>query len=192
MMNAAAAVAKAMAGTRSLGVVAEQSIQTDISLARREARVVATAIDLTLLAIVAAVFAALGGLTVLLQTDWLAVDPSRTELVWGGVVAGLWLAVPPLYFTVGSWRGGTAGSRRVGIETRRYGGTAPLGGDLALGRAASRAVLLCASFPLLGIGLLVGVFHPEGRALHDLATRTAMVERSAVASGSSGAGKGGA
>ena len=143
---------------------------------------VATAIDLTILGIVGAMFAALGGLTVLLQTDWLAVDPSQAELVWGGVVTGLWLAIPPLYFGVGSWRWGTVGSRQLGLELRRYGKIGGVGAAASPARTALRAVLFCASFPVLGLGLLVGVFHPEGRALHDLATQTAMVEGSTSAS----------
>ena len=152
-------------------------MRRDVSLARREARVVATAIDLSILGVVGAMFAALGGLAVLLQTDWLAVDPSRAELVWGGVVAGLWLAIPPLYFAVGSWRWGTIGSRYTGLEMRRYEGNGRNGAGVSPARATLRAMLFCASFPVLGLGLLVGVFHPQGRALHDLATRTAMVER---------------
>ncbi len=153
-------------------------------LARREARVVAMAIDLTVLGIAAAVLAALGGLTVLLQTDWLAVDPSRSELIWGGVVAGLWLALPPLYFTAGSWRWGTIGSRRLGLEVRRYGGAGQIGAGAGPGRAALRAAVLCATFPLLGLGFLVGAFHTEGRLLHDLATQTAMVEAAGATVGS--------
>ena len=190
MMDVSAVAARAVAGARSLDDMAEHSIRRDVSLARREARVVATAIDLMILGVAGGLFAGLGGLTVLLQTDWLAVDPSRAELVWGGVVAGLWLGLPPLYFTVGAWRWGTAGSRRLGLEVRQYEGAGQTGSELGLGRAALRAMLLCASFPGLGLGFLVGVFHPEGRALHDWATHTAMVERNAVAGRPAGDEKG--
>ena len=177
MMDLSPVVAMTTFCARLLGNMIEPSMSREVLLARREARVVATAIDLTILGIVGALFAALGGLAVLLQTDWLAVDPSRGELVWGGVVAGLWLVLPPLYFAAGSWRWGTVGSRQMGLETRRYEGHGQIGSGVNPARAALRAVLFCGSFPIVGLGLLVGVFHPEGRALHDVASRTAMVER---------------
>ena len=86
--------------------------------ARREARVAAFAVDMLVLAALAPGFAALGGLTVLLQTGWLDVDPTGREWAWGYAVSGLWLVTPWLYFTLGTSRGGTVGARLLGLSVR--------------------------------------------------------------------------
>ena len=86
--------------------------------ARREARVAAFAVDMLVLAALAPGFVALGGLTVLLQTGWLDVDPTGREWAWGYAVSGLWLLTPWLYFTLGTSRGGTVGARLLGLSVR--------------------------------------------------------------------------
>ena len=90
--------------------------------ARREARFVAWAIDALVVVLTLPVFLGLGGLTVLLQTDWLAIDPNGMQWVWGYVVALLWLSVPLWYFGLASARGGTVGARVMGLRVVDPGG----------------------------------------------------------------------
>ena len=130
--------------------------------ARREARVTAFAVDMLVLAALGPGFVALGGLTVLLQTGWLEVDPTGQEWAWGYVVSGLWLLTPWPYFTLGTSRGGTVGARLLGLSVRdRRRRT------LGPGRAAARAALLYPSALLLGLGFLVALLDGRGRTLAD-------------------------
>jgi uncharacterized RDD family membrane protein YckC len=64
--------------------------------------------------------------------------------------------------TLGKWM---LGLLLVGPDGRRPGP----------GRAAARTLLSLASVALLGLGLLLALFDRKGRALHDLAARTAVV-----------------
>ena len=145
--------------------------------ARREARLVAFAVDGLLLALGLGLFLALGGLTVLLQTNWLEVDPSGGEWRWGYVVAGLGLGLglPPLYFGLGALWGGTAGARLLGLTVQRRDGA-----SVGAGRALARAALLCVTLLPLGVGALASLVDREGRPLHDRWAGTVVVESGAV------------
>ena len=120
--------------------------------ARLEARVVAFVVDGLVLASLLPVFAAFAGLTVLLQSDWLADDPSGREWLWGYVVAGLWLLAPVVYFTAGAVRGDTVGARLLGLTVRESGGARP-----SAGRALARSLLLLLGALPLGLGFLAAV-----------------------------------
>lgn len=144
--------------------------------ARREARVTAFAVDALALAAALPVFVALGGLTVLLQTGWLAADPSGTEWRWGYVVTGLWFAAPLAYFSAGSGSRQTVGARLLGL--RVLDGRAAEGRPRPLGpgRAALRAALLYPSALLLGVGFLAALCDRRGRTLADRLTESGVFE----------------
>ena len=139
--------------------------------ARREARLVALALDGLVLILVLPPFVALGGLTVLLQTNWLEVDPSRTEWAWGYAVAALWLATPLVYFSVGAVGSGTAGARLLGLRVVDGGGR-----TVGLRRSVGRSALMYPSVLLFGLGLLASMIDPLGRTLHDRVAGTLVVE----------------
>ena len=130
--------------------------------ARREARTTAFALDALLLLALAPAFIGLGGLTVLLQSDWLALDPTHGAWTVGYVVSGLWLGMPWLYFTLGASYGGTVGARvlRLSVRDQRQRAVGPR-------RAAVRAALLYPSALLLGLGFLLGLVDERGRTLAD-------------------------
>lgn len=67
--------------------------------------------------------------------------------------------------------GATLGKRLVGIRLARRDGNPP-----RLGQATLRAVLTILSVVLVGLGVLLALFTPSGRALHDLLARTWVVE----------------
>ena len=140
--------------------------------ARLEARALAFVVDGLVLASLLPVFAAFAGLTVLLQSDWLADDPSGGEWLWGYVVGGLWLLAPVVYFTAGAVRGDTVGARLLGLTVREPGGARP-----STGRALARSLLLLLGALALGLGFLAAVADRRGRTLADRLTGTRVWER---------------
>lgn len=138
--------------------------------ARREARFVAWAIDALVVALTLPVFLGLGGLTVLLQTDWLALDPNGMQWVGGYVVALLWLSVPLWYFGLASARGGTVGARVMGLRVVDPGGR-----QVTTGQALWRALLMYPSLALLGAGGLMSL-RSGGLTAHDQWSGTLVVE----------------
>ena len=140
--------------------------------ARLEARAVALALDLVVAAAMGAAFLALGAVVVLLQTDWLADDPSRAEWLWGYLVAALWLPALLAYFGAGASRRGTPGQRALGLRVCDRRGNA-LGG----GRATARVVVQLLAAAPLGLGLLAPLIDGRRRSLADRATGTFVWER---------------
>ncbi len=138
--------------------------------ARREARFVAWAIDVVVVVLTLPVFLGLGGLTVLLQTDWLALDPSGMQWVWGYVVALLWLSVPPWYFGLASARGGTVGARVLRLRVVDAGGR-----PMTTRQALWRALLMYPSLALLGAGGLMSL-RSGSLTAHDQWSGTLVVE----------------
>lgn len=130
--------------------------------ARREARLLAFSVDALILSLAAIPFAAAGGLAVLLQSDWLAVDPSGAEWAAGYGIAGLWLLAPLVYHSIGTMRGGTVGARLLGLTVRRTDG-----GTIRRPQALLRAALLYPSLGLAGLGLLAAMIDRQGRSLPD-------------------------
>ena len=142
--------------------------------ARLEARAVALGLDAVIVAAMSAPFLALGGLVVLLQTDWLADDPSSSAWRWGYLTAGLWLPALVAYLGVGGTRGATLGQRALGLRVRDRGGRAP-----GRGRALARALVQLLASAALGLGLLAVLVDGERRSLADRATGTRVWERTA-------------
>jgi pSer/pThr/pTyr-binding forkhead associated (FHA) protein/uncharacterized RDD family membrane protein YckC len=97
-----------------------------------------------------------------------------------GTAPGRWLAV---WLALGlgaamSWvgwslAGATPGQRLVGLVVCDDGGRSPLSPRRALLRVLAMGVTIAS----LGVGFLLAFFHPEGRALHDLASKTRVVRR---------------
>jgi uncharacterized RDD family membrane protein YckC len=74
--------------------------------------------------------------------------------------------------------GATLGKRLLGLAVVGPDGRRP-----SLARSAARAALSLASAALLGLGLLLALFTRSGRALHDFAARTWVVDARARAAG---------
>ena len=140
--------------------------------ARLEARAVALGVDAVVVAAMSLPFLALGGLVVLLQTDWLADDPSIGAWRWGYLTAGLWLPTLVAYLSVGGMRGATPGQRALGLRVRDRAGRAP-----GRGRALARALVQLLAIAALGLGLLAVLVDGERRSLADRATGTRVWER---------------
>ena len=140
--------------------------------ARREARLIAFAVDGVVLAAAAIPFLAVGALAVLAQSDWLGVDPRAHEWVVGYGIAAAWLLLPAAYSAAGAARRGTIGERLMGIRVLRPDGRRP-----GAARAITRAALRYPSVLLLGIGLWASLLDPQGRTLHDRLAGTASFER---------------
>ena len=140
--------------------------------ARLEARAVAFALDVVVAAAMGAAFLALGAVTVLLQTNWLADDPSRAEWLWGYLVAALWLPTQMAYFGIGMRRRGTPGQRALGLQVCDRRGRAP--GEA---RAMARVLVQLLAVAPLGLGLLAPLADKRRRSLADRATGTLVWER---------------
>lgn len=130
--------------------------------ARREARFVAGAIDIAVLLLMLPVFLGFAGLTVLLQTSWLEVDPTGREWLWGYMVATLWFAAPLWYVALGTAFGGTVGARALRLRVQTATGDAP-----SQRRSLARALLLYPSLGLLGLGPLLALARGDSRSFHD-------------------------
>jgi uncharacterized RDD family membrane protein YckC len=142
--------------------------------ARREARLVAFAIDALLLLALGPLFLAVGGLTVLVQTNWLEVDPTHGEWIAAYAVVLLWLVVPLLYFALAPLRGGTVGARRLSLTLSRTTGE-----PLTLAATFQRAALMYPSLGLLALGALPSLRDRSGRTLHDRFSHTLLLEPAA-------------
>ncbi|MBI5208931.1 MAG: RDD family protein [Elusimicrobia bacterium] len=89
------------------------------------------------------------------------------------VFAVAWTALCWLYQVVGNLCGGTIGKKLMGIavvdrEGRRLGFV----------RSVVRAFGCLLSTPLFNLGCIVGLFHPESRAFHDILAGSLVVEAS--------------
>lgn len=139
--------------------------------ARLESRSVATAIDALITAALLAPFVALGGLTVLLQTDFLAVDPSGREWRWGYLVTALWLPALVAYHTLAAMRGASPGQRLLRLTVRDAAGAPP-----SARPALARALLHLAGLLLLGLATPLTVLDRQRRSPADRLTGTRVWE----------------
>jgi uncharacterized RDD family membrane protein YckC len=87
------------------------------------------------------------------------------------VTAAVTLAVAVYATLAHALAGATLGKRLLGLAVVGPDGRRP-----SLGRSAARAGLAILSATLLGLGLLLALFTRSGRALHDLAARTWVVD----------------
>lgn len=123
---------------------------TRIRYASFESRVAATALDVLVLLIIAALLILAGSIVILVSSDFERVDPSETSITifWAcaGAIAPAWL----LYFFIGlSWKGQTIGKSVMQLMVIRSDGR-PLG---VLGSMA-RVIGLLIYVVFLGAGII--------------------------------------
>jgi uncharacterized RDD family membrane protein YckC len=149
-------------GIELLPKVAEPEVTYD-DRAPRSKRMAAAAVDLLIVALICAPFAAAIELTI---SNW--VDPR----VWGSM-AGIAATAMFLYHTCAlALAGRTAGMSLCGlhaIDARKA--CVP-----TTGQCARRALVYMLSLATLGLGILYSLFDAEGRAAHDILSDTVVVK----------------
>ena len=136
--------------------------------ARREARLLAAAIDLVVVALLGALCAALALAAMLAQVDPFESDPTLGQWLVGYAVAALGLPAAALYIALATLRGGTLGARLLGLRV-----------DAAPARVLLRALLWWPG-GIAAIALWWPWLDPQGRALVDRVTGTRLLERAAA------------
>jgi uncharacterized RDD family membrane protein YckC len=99
---------------------------------------------------------------------------ARERVIVLSLAAALTVAVAVYGTLAHALAGATLGKRLLGLAV-----VGPDGRPPSLGRAAARAGLAVLSAALLGLGLLLALFTRSGRALHDFAARTWVVDAAA-------------
>jgi len=143
-----------------------------LTYASLQLRVVAFILDCIVLASFFMLFVAIGGLQVLLRSDFGGVDPPESAFyIWMGFI----LAFIPfafLYFTLlWIWKGQSVGMMAVHIKVARRDGR-----PLSPGRALARTLAWPLSLLPLGLGLVTIFLDGENRALHDYLAGTTVLE----------------
>lgn len=141
-------------------------------------RLLAWALDLILFSLgslipFAPLLAVLGAEHYLLSPE--ALPPSLQTKAWlAGGCSVLW-ALFALYYVVHGWarRGGTPGTRLLGLRLVDWQQRVPIGYP----RALLRVVALLVSLLTLGAGFLLPVFRKDRKALHDLLAGTSVTHR---------------
>lgn len=133
-------------------------------LARREARLLAAAIDLAAAAAIGLAALLAAAALMLLQVNPIERDPSGGEWLAGYAALALWIPAVAAYIGFATARGGTLGARLAGL--RVTGG----------GRRAAWRALLWWPGAAAGIALWWPWIDGEGRALVDRLTGTLVIE----------------
>ncbi len=133
--------------------------------ARREARLLAGAIDLVIAALLGVFCALLAVAVMLAQVNPLESDPTLNQWLAGYAAAALWLPAAPLYIALGSLTGGTLGARLVGLRV-----------EATAGQTLARALLWWPGWFALA-ALWWPWVDPQGRALVDRITGSSLLER---------------
>ena len=137
--------------------------------ARREARLLAAAIDLGVVALLGALCAALALAAMLAQVDPFEADPTLGQWLVGYAVAALGLPAAALYIALATLRGGTLGARLLGLRVA----------EAAPARVLLRALLWWPG-GIAAIALWWPWLDPQGRGLVDRISGTRLLERVAV------------
>ncbi len=137
--------------------------------ARREARLLAAAIDLLVVALLGALCALLALAAMLIQVDPFAADPTLGQWLVGYAVAALGLPAAALYIALATLRGGTLGARLLGLRVV----------EAAPARVLLRALLWWPG-GIAAIALWWPWLDPQGRALVDRVSGTRLLERAAA------------
>ncbi len=132
-------------------------------IVRREARLVAAAIDGLVVLSLGAVCLALAALAMLLQVNPFERDPTAGEWGVGYAVALLWIPLSSLYAGLG---GRTVGARALGLRE-------PAGG---LRTFVIRGLLWWPSALLLAVGMWWPWIDPQGRSLPEILSGSALIE----------------
>jgi len=136
--------------------------------ARREARLLAAAIDVVVVALLGALCAALALAAMLAQVDPFEADPTLGQWLVGYAVAALGLPAAALYIALATLRGGTLGARLLGLRV-----------EAAPARVLLRALLWWPG-GIAAIALWWPWLDPQGRALVDRISGTRLLERAAA------------
>ena len=136
--------------------------------ARREARLLAAAIDLVVVALLCALCAALALAAMLAQVNPFEADPTLGQWLVGYAVAALWAPAAALYIALATLRGGTLGARLLGLRV-----------DAAPARVILRALLWWPGC-IAAIALWWPWLDPQARAPVDRLTGTWLLERRAA------------
>ncbi|MDE2967510.1 MAG: RDD family protein [Chloroflexota bacterium] len=134
-----------------------------IPIVRREARVVAAAIDFVVIGLFSALCAAAALLAMLLQVDPLERDPTAGEWGVGYAIALFWFMLSSLYAGLGAR---TVGARALGLRELR-------GGKRTF---VIRGLIWWPSLLLLGVGLWWPWFDRQGRSLPDMLSGSLLIE----------------
>jgi len=134
-----------------------------IPVVRREARLVAAAIDFVVIGLFSALCAAFAILAMLLQVDPLERDPTAGEWGVGYAVGLLWFLLSSLYAGLGAR---TVGARALGLRELR-------GGRRTF---VIRGLIWWPSVLLLGIGLWWPWIDGQGRSLPDMLSGSLLIE----------------
>lgn len=134
-----------------------------IPIVRREARVVAAAIDFVVIGLFSALCAAAALTAMLLQVDPLERDPTAGEWGVGYAIALCWFMLSSLYAGLGAR---TLGARALGLRELR-------GGKRTF---VVRGLMWWPSVLLLGIGLWWPWVDPQGRSLPDMMSGSLLIE----------------
>lgn len=103
-------------------------------------------------------------------TGTLNLSSFQTQIIEGILEILIWF---PYYTFLHARPGSTPGKRLFKLEVRVFSSNEPL----PLDRSFLRTLSYLASYLTMGAGFLMAVFQPDGRALHDLMTRTYVVRR---------------
>lgn len=134
-----------------------------VPVVRREARLVAAAIDFVVIGLFSALCGAFAILAMLLQVDPLERDPTAGEWRVGYAVALLWFLLSSLYAGLGAR---TVGARALGFRELR-------GGRRTF---VIRGLIWWPSVLLLGIGLWWPWIDGQGRSLPDMLSGSLLIE----------------
>lgn len=140
--------------------------------ARREARLLAGAIDLVVVALLGALCVLLALAAMLAQVDPFESDPTLGQWVVGYAVAALWFPVTVLYIALAGLRSGSVGARLLGL---RVDGATP-----RMARMLARALLWWPGWIALA-ALWWPWLDPQGRGPVDRLTGTWLLEPAARA-----------
>lgn len=132
--------------------------------ARREAKAVAGAIDLFVVALIGAVACGLGFLVMLLQVNPLERDPTGGEWALGYAIWLLWIPAAALYAMLGDR---TVGAQSLGLRLDRRGAR----------RLVVRGLIWWPSLILFGIGVWWSWIDSAGRSPADIVSGSGMLER---------------
>ena len=134
-----------------------------IPIVRREARLVAAAIDFVVIGLFSALCAAMATVAMLLEVDPLVRDPTAGEWGVGYAIALLWFLLSSLYAGLGAR---TVGARLLGLRELR-GGTRTF---------VIRGLMWWPSVLLLGVGMWWPWVDAQGRSLPDMLSGSLLIE----------------
>ncbi len=134
-----------------------------IPIVRREARLVAAAIDFVVIGLFSALCIGVALIAMLLQVDPLERDPSAGEWGVGYAIVLFWFLLSSLYAGLGAR---TVGARMLGLRELR-GGTRTF---------IVRGLMWWPSVLLLGVGMWWPWIDPQGRSLPDMLSGSLLIE----------------